>query len=203
MKKFAGCLLLMVAALYATGCQSHDPRFARRDSYMGGFHPGETPGRANFDNVSYWDGDGVSGSPSVRINLEEQRAYFYKGGELVGVSVISTGARRLRDAKRQLQDPAERSRSQIIAVRRLRRCGWEHHPEGDRHEEGSKAARRNLRWSENAVFHAHHRRSGNARRVPARVPRLTRVHPDARLHGRGVLQQPAGRYPGLDPLGIT
>ena len=45
----------------------------------------------NFDNVSYWDGDNASGSPSIKINLGEQRAYFYKGGELVGISVVSTG----------------------------------------------------------------------------------------------------------------
>ena len=32
-----------------------------------------------------------SGPPSIRISLSEQRAYFYKGGELVGVSAISTG----------------------------------------------------------------------------------------------------------------
>src|SRR5580693_3685325 len=43
------------------------------------------------DHVSYWDGDGMSGSPSVRISLSEQRAYFYKGDQLAGVSLISTG----------------------------------------------------------------------------------------------------------------
>ena len=43
------------------------------------------------DTVSYWDGDGVSGKPSVKIKLSEQRAYFYKGGELVGISQLSTG----------------------------------------------------------------------------------------------------------------
>ncbi|MCK7596861.1 L,D-transpeptidase family protein [Microbulbifer sp. CAU 1566] len=32
-----------------------------------------------------------SGSPSIRINLSEQKAYFYKGGRLVGVSLISSG----------------------------------------------------------------------------------------------------------------
>jgi len=40
---------------------------------------------------SYWIGDGVSGAPSIRIVLSEQRAYFYKAGKLVGESVISTG----------------------------------------------------------------------------------------------------------------
>ena len=43
------------------------------------------------DTVSYWDGDGVSGKPSIKIKLSEQRAYFYKGGELVGISQLSTG----------------------------------------------------------------------------------------------------------------
>ena len=45
----------------------------------------------NFDNVSYWDGDAASGSPRIRISRNEQKAYFYKGEQLVGVSVISTG----------------------------------------------------------------------------------------------------------------
>ena len=43
------------------------------------------------DTVSYWDGDHASGSPSIKISLGEQRAYFYKGGVLVGVSQLSTG----------------------------------------------------------------------------------------------------------------
>jgi hypothetical protein len=43
------------------------------------------------DDISYWEGDGVPGSPLVRIHLREQKAYFYKGGHLVGVSRISTG----------------------------------------------------------------------------------------------------------------
>ncbi|MEP2776429.1 MAG: L,D-transpeptidase family protein [Luteolibacter sp.] len=43
------------------------------------------------DDVSYWDGDGVSGSPLIRISLKEQKAYFYKDNTLVGISRISTG----------------------------------------------------------------------------------------------------------------
>jgi hypothetical protein len=48
-------------------------------------------GTSGYDPISYWDGDGVSGAPSVELHLSEQRAYFYKGGQLVGVSQISTG----------------------------------------------------------------------------------------------------------------
>ena len=41
--------------------------------------------------VSSWKGDRMSGSPSVRISLSQQRAFFYKGGQLAGVSLISSG----------------------------------------------------------------------------------------------------------------
>jgi len=40
---------------------------------------------------TYWKGDGVSGAPSIEISLGDQRAYFFKGGKLVGVSAISSG----------------------------------------------------------------------------------------------------------------
>lgn len=43
------------------------------------------------DDISYWDGDGVSGSPLVKIHSKEQKASFYKGAVLVGVSKISSG----------------------------------------------------------------------------------------------------------------
>lgn len=39
----------------------------------------------------YWDGDGISGAAKIRIVRSEQKAYFYKGGTLVGVAPISTG----------------------------------------------------------------------------------------------------------------
>jgi lipoprotein-anchoring transpeptidase ErfK/SrfK len=40
---------------------------------------------------SFWDGDTVSGVPAIHINRAEQKAYFYKDGEMVGISPISTG----------------------------------------------------------------------------------------------------------------
>ncbi|MFK5921568.1 MAG: L,D-transpeptidase family protein [Verrucomicrobiota bacterium] len=43
------------------------------------------------DTVSYWDDNGVQGEPSIVLNLTEQRAYFYKGRHLVGVSKVSSG----------------------------------------------------------------------------------------------------------------
>lgn len=40
---------------------------------------------------SWWKGEGVSGTPRVQISLREQKAYFYKSNELVGVASISSG----------------------------------------------------------------------------------------------------------------
>jgi L,D-transpeptidase catalytic domain len=90
MKHSLGRILILAALLFA-GCAERDPRFSDETIYLGGYRSKPEAKRPNFDNVSYWDGDGVSGSPRVRIGLSEQRAYFYKGGELVGVSIISTG----------------------------------------------------------------------------------------------------------------
>lgn len=43
------------------------------------------------DDISYWDGDGVSGPTTIRINRKQQKAFFFKGSTLVGVSMISSG----------------------------------------------------------------------------------------------------------------
>ncbi len=84
---FTAAVVLLLSA-----CDGDDPRFAGGTQYLGGVYgPGAVSGGAPQDTVSYWDGDGVSGKPSVKIKLSEQRAYFYKGGQLVGISQLSTG----------------------------------------------------------------------------------------------------------------
>lgn len=59
-----------------------------RQSTSGG---AQHPAPAIPDDVSYWDGDGASGSPLIKINRGQQKAFFYKGGVLVGISRISSG----------------------------------------------------------------------------------------------------------------
>lgn len=61
--------------------------------YLEAFPAGSVPTSAlyNQDLDSYWDGDGMSGPPSVIIDLSDQKAYFYKGEQLAGVSALSTG----------------------------------------------------------------------------------------------------------------
>ncbi len=48
-------------------------------------------GAASYKPKGYWDGDGVSGAATIRIVRAEQKAYFYKGGVLVGMTPISSG----------------------------------------------------------------------------------------------------------------
>jgi len=60
---------------------------ARHEASGGPHHPAP----AIPDDISYWSGDDVSGKPLIKINRSEQKASFYKGGVLVGVSRISSG----------------------------------------------------------------------------------------------------------------
>lgn len=85
------CVPLLLAM---AGCASHDPRLTSSSTqYLGqGGQIVTKKSSAGFpDTVSYWDGDGVGGAPSITIDLREQKAFFYKGGRLVGVSMISSG----------------------------------------------------------------------------------------------------------------
>jgi lipoprotein-anchoring transpeptidase ErfK/SrfK len=85
----AKMMMACAAAVILTSC---DDDTNMQTQYMGGVYgPGAVSTGAPQDSVSYWDGDGSSGKASVKISLSEQRAYFYKGGSLVGVSQLSTG----------------------------------------------------------------------------------------------------------------
>lgn len=84
------CLLLAGLA----GCASYDRRLTSSTTqYLtnGGQVVAKPSSVGMTDTVSYWDGDGVSGSPAITIDLREQKAFFYKSGKLVGVSMISSG----------------------------------------------------------------------------------------------------------------
>jgi hypothetical protein len=85
-------IVVSLAAALA-GCATHDPRLTSSNTQY--LTPGgqvmEKKSGGIVDTVSYWDGDGVSGRPSITIDLREQQARFYKDGRLVGVSLISSG----------------------------------------------------------------------------------------------------------------
>lgn len=85
-------LLLAASALALSSCGTMAP-VGPTNTYLDAFHSSLVPQSAAqiTDTVSYWDGDGLAGSPSITIDLSEQKAYFFKGGQLAGVSAISSG----------------------------------------------------------------------------------------------------------------
>lgn len=89
------CLpFLILSALFFSSCASYDHRLDDRSTkYLGtdGSLTRQTQ-MSLADQVSYWDGDNVPGSPSIVIDLSDQRLYYYKGNKLVGISAVSTGA---------------------------------------------------------------------------------------------------------------
>jgi len=95
MKKADFLRLAALAALLSLGaCANYDTRLNSSSvKYLGTGSTVIDP--ATKENLalkkSYWDDDGISGSPSVVINLDKQTASFYKGNKLVGVSAVSTG----------------------------------------------------------------------------------------------------------------
>lgn len=75
-------------------CASYDHRLNDPSTrYLGLSGSLSSEERATFaDRISYWDGEAISGAPSITIDLSEQRLYYYKNEKLVAVSAVSTGA---------------------------------------------------------------------------------------------------------------
>ena len=88
--------IVALAALFFGACEETAPAVP----YLGGNYGAAQAGPPR-DTISYWDGDGTGGKPSVKISLGEQRAYFYKSGQLVGISQLSTGREGLNTPKGQ------------------------------------------------------------------------------------------------------
>lgn len=85
MKIFAHFAALCIAAFALSSCTPPPPENPAAN-YLSGLATDTTAG-----NQGFWDGDSAAGSPRIRINRAEQKAYFYKGDQLVGVSPVSTG----------------------------------------------------------------------------------------------------------------
>src|ERR1043166_944477 len=66
-------VLSVSTGLLLIGCDGDDPTVAR-SQYLGGVYGNEpVSSAAPKDSVSYWDGDSVSGKPSIKISLGEQK----------------------------------------------------------------------------------------------------------------------------------
>jgi lipoprotein-anchoring transpeptidase ErfK/SrfK len=89
-----GGWLLLSALFFLTGCNpggssaSYVPYSVAPPASLGAKKTEDSPIE---DNVSYWEGDSVSGPARIVIDVSDQRAYFYKGSQLVGVSKVSSG----------------------------------------------------------------------------------------------------------------
>src|SRR5258708_2056833 len=80
--------LLACLALRLSACA--ETEYADHPSKRTGIY--RKPGRANAAaDVSFWQDFGLPGQPRIELKLGQQRAYFYKGNRLVGISAVSTG----------------------------------------------------------------------------------------------------------------
>lgn len=96
-RRASNSLLLLGSVLgLLSGCASYDSRLTSSSTqYLGTDGSIVTKNsqmtKTYAESISYWDGDGISGVPSIVVSLGQQKASFYKGGKLVGVSAISSG----------------------------------------------------------------------------------------------------------------
>lgn len=91
---FHSVLVVSLTFLIFSGCASYDHRLNDPSTrYLGTDGSLTRKAKETYaDQVSYWDGDGITGAPSMFIDLSDQRLYYYKGDKLVGVSAVSTGS---------------------------------------------------------------------------------------------------------------
>jgi lipoprotein-anchoring transpeptidase ErfK/SrfK len=87
--------IILVASCIAACTNGEKSRLANPNTaYLpstGNVEANSADSGSGYDPISYWDGDGVQGPPSIKIYLKEQRAYFYKADILVGESQVSAG----------------------------------------------------------------------------------------------------------------
>jgi lipoprotein-anchoring transpeptidase ErfK/SrfK len=80
--------VLVVCAILLAGCVPDRDAAVNRFISRGTLVQQDTE---RGDEISYWDGTGSGGESRIVIDLDQQRAYFYKGDQIVGVSAVSTG----------------------------------------------------------------------------------------------------------------
>lgn len=96
MNTLSRCSLISALTAVVVSCTPSGPQ---KSDYLVGYERNNGPTGAGAhhpapaipDDISYWEGENVSGSPLVKINRGQQKAFFYKGNVLVGVSKISSG----------------------------------------------------------------------------------------------------------------
>lgn len=83
--------LLTALVLLLNSCIPYEAGNNQAGNYLDGFNQAAIGQNGQVTPQGYWDDAGVTGPSKIKINLAEQRAYYYKGATLVGVSPISSG----------------------------------------------------------------------------------------------------------------
>ena len=89
-------LLLATAALFSCGQISRiydqPPPSSGYLAGIGSRSPSQGVAINPAEASKFWDGDSLLGPTAIHIVRAEQKAYFYKGGQLAGVTPVSTGS---------------------------------------------------------------------------------------------------------------
>lgn len=96
--------LLLLFSVGIAACSTTHEILIRRPAPGGGYwverivvddkqgSPGNSKRLHQFvHDQGQWNGDTMTGPPRIQIRLGEQKVYFYKGGQLAGISPISSG----------------------------------------------------------------------------------------------------------------
>jgi len=87
-------LVTLGSALLFTSCAPSGGLIGgTKSKYLAAFRQPQQQGQKTelSHTKGYWDGDNVTGPASIRIIRTEQKAYFYKGSQVVGMSPVATG----------------------------------------------------------------------------------------------------------------
>ena len=147
--------------------------------------------------MSYWAGDGKRGKALIKINLGQQKAYFYKGSELVGVSRISTGkeGHDTPPGRYKVTEKSKNHRSSLYGVFKEEGTGRVVNDDVDTRKDKVPPGC----YYEGAPMWNFLRFNGGVGMHTGYLPRLqrlTRLRADARQDGTQVLRQRQGRHPG-------
>jgi hypothetical protein len=139
------------------------------------------------DDVSYWDDTRSAGKPKIVIDLNEQRAYFYRGNRMVGVSIVSNGREGYDTPSGEFRvtekDPTHVSSIYVDYVDRSGQVVMENvDVTKDKHPPGTVFRRRT-----DAIFPQNPWEHRYARRLSAWLSSLTWMHTAAKGNGGPVL----------------
>jgi hypothetical protein len=188
-------VLVLVCAILLAGCAPD------RDAAMNRFISRGTlaqQGTENGDEISYWDGTGSRGESRIVIDLDQQRAYFYKGDQIVGVSAVSTGREGYDTPPgefRIMKKDREHVFEPLRKLRRPKRAGHDGERGG---QKGPSTARNNLPGSSHAILPQNPWRHWHARRLSARLSGVTWLYSVARENGGPIFSKCCCRHSGGD-----